>query len=102
MRATDRRIVQSPLYQGVDEEIVYTLTTTPWGSDPSSPSVVLKDADGDDVSDTYLDGLPSVAGDVISTPAVVDLVAGVQYRLEIKFTIDGNVVETWADLIGQT
>ncbi len=100
MKPTDRRIEQSPLYQGIDEEIAYTLTTTPWGSDPSSPSVVLKDADGVDVSGTYLDGSASVSGDVITTPTVKDLVNDTAYRLEIKFTIDGNVQETWVDLYG--
>ena len=100
MKPTDRRIEQSPLYQGEDEEIAYTLTTTPWGSDPSSPAVVLKDADGTDVSSTYLDGSASVSGDVITTPTVKSLVDGASYRLEIKFTIAGNIEEAWADING--
>lgn len=101
MKATDREIVESPLYQGTDEQIAYTLTTTPWGSSPASTAVVLKDAAGTDVSETHLTGDPSVDGDVITTPVVHSLTAGEKYRLEIKFTTGGNVVEAWAEVYGQ-
>lgn len=101
MKETDRRVVESPLFQGVDERIAYELTTTPWGSDPSSPAAVLKDADGTDVTSTYMTGSASASGDVITTPVVHSLVDGERYRLEIKFTISGNVLETWAWIFAQ-
>ena len=101
MKDSDRRIQESPLYQGEDEQIAYTLTTTPWGSDPTGEAVVLKDIDGEDVSETHLTGSPSVDGDVITTPTVHSLVAGQRYRLEIKFTVSGNVMETYATIIAQ-
>ena len=50
MNTDIRKVKESPLVQGVDERIAYTLTTTPWGSSPSSPSVVVKDEDGTDVT----------------------------------------------------
>ena len=53
MSAT-RRVKESPLYQGVDEQIAYTLTITLWGNSPTSVSVVMKNAAGADVSATYL------------------------------------------------
>jgi len=101
MDATSRRIIESPIHQGEDEEITYALTTTPWESDPSSPVVTIKDADGEDVTADYTDGSASASGDVITTPTILDLVAGTQYRLEIQFTVDGNVEEAWADLRGE-
>ena len=101
MDATSRRINQSPLHQGEDEEIVYTLTTTPFASDPSSPVVTIKDADGEDVTSDYTDGSASASGDVITTPTILDLVADTQYRLEIKFTSGGNVLEAWAEMRGE-
>lgn len=104
MDANSREIVESPLWQGTDEEIAYTLTTTPWGSSPSSPSVKLFSYDGSsftDVTATNLSGAASVDGDVVTTPTVKDLVADTKYRLEIQFTISGNVYETWAWINGQ-
>jgi hypothetical protein len=96
-----RKIIESPLKQGMDEQIVYTLTTTPWGSSPSNVTVVLKDSDGTDVSGTKLSGSVSVNGDVITTPKVIGLAAGEKYRLEIKFTVSGNIVEAWAEIWGE-
>lgn len=101
MDKNSRRIIESPLYQGEDEEIAYTLTTTPFASDPSSPVVTVKDADGEDVTADYTTGSASVAGDVITTPTILDLVADTQYRLEIKFTSGGNVLEAWAEMRGE-
>jgi hypothetical protein len=95
-------ITESPLTQGEDEQIAYTLTTTPWGSSPSDVSVVLKNSSGTDVSATYLSGSASVAGDVITTPVVKSLVAGTQYRLEIKFTVSGNIFEAFGFIDAET
>lgn len=96
-----RKFKESPVVQGVDEIIAYRLTTTPWGSSPSSPTVVLKDHNGVDVSSTCLSGIPSASGDYITTPLVQNLVAGIKYRLEIKFTISGNVAEAWGEIWGE-
>ena len=98
----DRKIQESPLYQGVDEEIKYNLKTTPWGSSPSSPSAVIKKLpSNEDVSSTCLSGSASASGDVITLPTVKSLSAGVLYRLEVKFTIGGNVMEAWVKIVGQ-
>jgi len=100
--ATKRKIEQSPLYQGEDEQIVYTLTTTPWGSSPTSVVVKIKDtATNTDVSSTCLSGSASTTGDVITTPIVKSLTAGSLYRLEIKFTVSGNIVEAWTYIAGE-
>ena len=103
MIAPAREILEGPLYQGVDEEIKYKLTTTPWGSSPSSPSAVIKILPADtDVSSTCLSGSASAVGDVITLPTVKSLTAGTEYRLEVKFTVGGNVMEAWVKVIGQT
>ncbi len=91
---TTRAVVQSPVSQGKDETIAYTLTTTPWGSSPGSVAVVIYDyATGTYTTSTNLSGSASVNGDIITTPAVTALLAGHQYRLEIKFTCSGNIFE---------
>ena len=101
MGPKDREIIGSPFYQGEDEYIVRSVTTTPWGSAPAAVSVVVKDIDGTDVSASVLTGAPVVVGDVITLPALHSLTAGMEYRLEVKFTSGGNIYECWARVVGQ-
>ena len=100
-----REVNESPIPQGVDEQISYTLTTTPWGSAPASLVVKLYSiAVGGaltDVSATLLVGVASAMGDVITTPIVTGLTAGTTYRLEIKFTVSGNVFEAYCIIGGE-
>lgn len=100
MEKTVRRIKQSPIYQGENEAVYYTLSTTEWGGSPSAISVVVK-LDGDDVSGNILTGSASVADDVITLPKISGLTNGSHYRLEVKFTAGSNVIEAWSELIGQ-
>lgn len=101
MNVQDRRIKESPLYQGEDEQVAYSLTTTPWGSSPTNVSVVVKDEDGNNVTSSVTSGNASVVGDVITLPMIQGLTAGEDYRVEIKFTIGGNVMETWVVIKAQ-
>lgn len=97
-----RRIIESPLDQGEDERVAYALTTTPWGSSPSSASVVLKSyPDMVDVTSTLMTGLTSVVGDVITSPIVHSLVPGTVYRIEFEFVVSGNTVEAYALIRGE-
>jgi len=90
-----REVVESPLRQGADEQIIYTLTTTPWGSTPTSPSMVVKDlSDGDtDVTDDVTTGSISTDGDVLTLKTIKSLTAGHEYRVEVKFTAGSSVWE---------
>ena len=105
MDAGVREIAEGTLYQGVDEQIVYTLTTTNWGSSPSGVSVKAYDAAAPDtdISSTVLSGSPSTAGDVITLPTVKALSEGHRYRIEIQFTIAGAATpfEAYAIIVGQ-
>lgn len=90
-----REVIQGAQLQGADEKIAYRLTTTPWGSTPSS--VVVKCYDittgaRTDVTSTNLSGSASVDGDVITCPILQTLTAGNTYRMEIQFVSGGN---TW-------
>lgn len=91
-----RDITQGRQSQGADEEIVYTLTTTNWGTSPSSVTVKAYDLSNAsaDVSTTVLSGSASVSGDVITLPTVKSLTAGRIYQIEVKFTAGGSVFET--------
>lgn len=102
MTKSIREIKESPLPQGVDEQIAYTLTTTPWGTSPGTLSCVLKTLPGlVDVSSAKLSGSPSASGDVITSPIVFGLVAGQQYRMEFKFTCSSNIFEAFLIINGE-
>lgn len=97
-----REVKESPLAQGSDERIAYQLTTTPWGSSPSSVVVKLYTwPDKTDVSSTKLSGATSAVGDIITTPLVIALVAGTKYHLEIQWVSSGNTFEAFAEINGE-
>jgi hypothetical protein len=96
-----REVREGRLVQGEDEQIAYTITTTPWGSSPSSPAAKLYDVTSSgrtDVSSSMLAGDASVLGDVVTTPRVFGLTAKHLYRLEVQFTCSGNVFECYVEI----
>lgn len=96
-----RRIIESPVYQGVEEIISYTLDTSPWGSSPGTISVKVYDkADNSDVTGTVMPtNSPSVSGDVITLSPLKSLTTGHSYRIEIKFVCSGNTFEAWGVVV---
>jgi len=102
-----REVKESPLKQGVEESISYFLTTTPWGSSPSSVAVVVKDVTkGEtlaDVTSTVMPtNSPSVSGDVITLSPLKLLTVDHKYRVEIKFTCSGNTFEAFCHVLAET
>lgn len=95
------RKIGSTLSQGDSETIVYSITTTSWGSSPTDVVVKAYEVTGGtrtDVTDDVLSGSASVAGDVISLPAVTGLTAGKGYRIEVKFSSGGNTFEPYLEI----
>lgn len=89
-----REVVEGQQEQGEDEEIVYTVDTANWGGSPTSPSVVVKDPAGTNVTSTVMpSGSATVNGDVITLPTLKLLTRNKLYRVEVKFTAGGNVFE---------
>ncbi len=86
--------------QGVDEKVIYTITTTPWGTSPASLAAVVKDesAANQDVTSTVMPGTPSAVGDVITLPQLKSLTAGHLYRVEVKFDANGNTLECFFEV----
>lgn len=97
----NRDVVEGIQSQGVDESIAYTITTTNWGSSPSSVAVaaykVLANS-LETVTSTVLSGSASVTGDIITLPKLQTLTAGYRYRLEVKFTCSGNIFECFVNV----
>ncbi len=95
-----REFRESPVSQGVDEEIVYTVTTTAWGSNPSSVVVKVFDVSvasaKTDVTATVMPtGTASATGDLIALPTLKALTVGHSYRIEVKFESEGNIFEAF-------
>lgn len=93
-----REIVEGEQLQGKDEEITYSITTTPWGSSPSLIAVKVYDASNayTDVTSTVMPvGAGSAVGDVITLPELKALTIGHIYRVEVKFDSGGNRFEPY-------
>lgn len=96
---TDRLI--GKYTQGNDETIIYSVTTTSWGSTPTNVSVKAYDVTGGtrtDVTSTVLSGNATVVGDVITLPALTGLTAGKGYRVEVQFSTGGNTFEPYLEI----
>lgn len=91
-------VVESPLRQGADEVIVYQLSATRWGSNPTGVQVTAYDNTGGElteVSESVIDGAPSVSGDVITLPALCNLTPGNVYLIKVRFTCGANTFACW-------
>jgi hypothetical protein len=103
--AFSREGAGSPFPQGEAEELAYEFDFTPWviTSAPTNPSVKLFDTlnNDTDVSGSKLSGAPSISSNVVTTPLVIDLVQGAEYRLTVNVTLDGNKEEAFIILIGE-
>lgn len=99
----DREVAEGKQYQGEDEIISYTLDVSAIGSSPSSVSVAVKEAFSGTVvtGDVMPTNSPSVSGNVITLSPLRDLTATVLYRVEVKYTISGNVLESYFYVQGQ-
>jgi hypothetical protein len=92
-----------PLEQGINEELVYTLTTTPCGSNPSSPVCKAYDMDQNflDVTSTVLSGSASASGDVITSPTVKSLTEGHTYMITFQFVSGSNTFQPYVRIVAR-
>jgi hypothetical protein len=82
-----REVVEGLQIQGADEAVTYSITTTSWASSPSSPVVEVRDVDAHEaVTGDVTSGAASVAGDIITLPAISGLTADTLYRVDVQFT----------------
>lgn len=85
-----------PSLQTPNERIIYTLTTTNWGSSPSSVAITAYDETlgGTDVTTTvFPTNSPSVASDTITLSPLRDLTAYHNFRIEYQFDTGGSTLE---------
>ena len=99
--AVSRQVKEGRQKQGTDEAIYYKLTTTPWGSTPTSTAAATYDITGGgrtDVTSTVMSGSTSVTDDIITLPKLSTLTAGHLYRVEVKFTVSSNIFECFFEV----
>lgn len=95
--ASLRMVRESPVEQGTDEEIAYRFDFAAVGTTgtPTSPTVTLWDMTAGANAPTKLSGSASIATTFVTTPAVISLTAGSQYKLQCLVTVDGNKVSSF-------
>jgi len=101
MSRTPREAVNSPFYQGEDEEVAYEFQFENWGTPVAATQVQeLKDQTGTDITATNVTGAPFITDDtVIVTGRVHSLTAGESYRLEVLAEFDdGNTYEAFCQI----
>jgi hypothetical protein len=103
MADNSREVAEGRRYQGEDESIVYTLDVSAIGSTPSSVSVAVKDwTNGTGVTSTVMPtNSPTVNSNVITLSPLKLLDIGTLYRVEVKYTISGNILESYFYVQGQ-
>lgn len=96
-----RAVVESPLPQGEDEIIPYSLTTTPWLSAPTGVVVTVRDANNNyaDVTSIVMPiNTPTVSGDVIYMSPLKLLAAGHLYVVGMIFSAGGLTEEAYLEV----
>ena len=93
---SSRTFTEAQYTQGVDEVVAYgPVTTTSWGSNPTSPTLKVQEWVGNvwvDQSSTMTSGSCSVVGDVVSLPSIKSLVEGHAYKVILEFTIGASTL----------
>lgn len=99
--ATNREVIEGVQHQGTDEVIAYTVDTSLIGV-PTSPVVVVKDITGVAVTgDVMPVNVPTVNGSVIQLSPLQGLAPRQRYRVEVKYVVDGNTLESYFYVEGQ-
>ena len=88
-------VSEGTLPQGADEEIIYKITTTNWGTSPSTVSAIAVDETTDTTVTTtvFPANSPTTSGDVITLSPLKSLTKNHLYRVEVKFTANSNIFE---------
>jgi hypothetical protein len=90
-------VVEGTQEQSTDEQIPWSIDTTQWGDDPTSPTAVAVDEYTDETvtSTVFPTNSPSVSDNVITLSPLKSLTKGHTYRIEVKFTISTTVWECY-------
>lgn len=102
--STIRQCVPGQFYQGEDEQKSYTVNVGNWTTSPAAASTVVK-VGASNVSASVLSSsgsATSVSGSLVTTPCIINLTSGSDYRVEVKFTDGGEIYETFFFVTAET
>ena len=91
----NQEVIEGLQTQSAEEEIIYKITTTNWGSNPTNVSTTAFDETVKEVctNSAFPENEPTVDGDIISLSPLKSLIKNRTYKIEVKFKTDGNVFE---------
>ena len=99
-----RRCTPGQYYQGEDEQKSYTINVSNWFTSPTTASAVLFQG-STDVSASYLSISGSTGATIsactVTTPCIVSLSTGVDYRMEVMVEKSGERLECYFVVTGQ-
>lgn len=99
------RFSPGQFYQGADEEISYVIDVSNWANAPTSASFTIWDG-GTNRSGSLLSssasGGATISGANVTTPCILNLTAGTDYRCELLVGQSGEVFEGYFILTGET
>jgi len=90
------QFVPGQVYQGADEELSYTVNVGNWTTGPAAACcTVWEGASNRSASNLQSAGSagPSISGSLITTPCLIKLRVGIDYRVELRFEQSGEVYE---------
>lgn len=98
-----REVAEGKQVQGIGETVSWQITTTPVGSSPTSPSVIVLDESAGlaDVTSTVASGSASALGDVITCPPISGLTLNHTYRVNVTFAMGGNILVHYFRILAQ-
>ena len=90
-----REVLDGLQSQGINESVLFSVNTEPWGGTPTGPTHDIFDEEDYTTSlkSSLMDGSPTVSGDVINLPALSGLSNGVIYRVFVRFVSGGSTLE---------
>ena len=98
-----REVLEGLQFQGENESVVYAIDSEPWGG---SPSTIVHDVfDEEDLivslKATLMSGSSSVTSHIITLPALSGLTFRTLYKVTVKFTSGGNILEGYFRVKGE-
>jgi hypothetical protein len=98
------RFVPGQFWQGQDEEISYVVNVGNWATAPTGASCTVWEGASNRSTSNLQNSTcaPTISGSLITTPCIVALRVGVDYRIEVMFQQGGEIYEGYFMVTGQT
>lgn len=94
-----RQCVPGQVYQGVDEQKSYVIDVGNWFGTPTQASAVIFQGTTDRSASNFSSGATSTGATIsscyVTTPCLVSLQAGIDYRVEVRIQQGGEVLECY-------